>query len=210
VLDLKVQQGLEKPETVTAGNFGFAQAGEPIDLLGVGDGELGMFAVVEIFNDGNSSAYVDLVRPPDVYIKEITYLGSRPDRLEHFYDSGVIFLQRDTRVQVKLVWRQSATAWSEEPDFPNELPTRSVTVRSNDTLGSVMDSCPVTLGGYRLMRTPSKPGGWNVAPRDLRHHIENGVLNAVEHIGPCVRSYPKEKTDNSRWTKLRRLKRSKE
>jgi hypothetical protein len=204
VLDVKVQQGLEKYETVTAGNFGFADAGEPIDVMGIGEGKLGLFAVVEIFNDGNSSAYVDLVRPPDVYIKEITYLGSKPGRLEHFYDSGVIFLQRDTRVSVKLVWRQSATAWSEEPNFPNELPTRNVTIRSSDTLGSMMDRCTVTLGGFGLMRTPSNPGGWNVAPRNLFTLIPQGGPNAVERIGPCDRSYPKEQTVNSRWTKLRR------
>lgn len=78
VLDLKIQQGLEKYETITAGNFGFAQAGEPIDVVGIGEGKLGLFATAEIFNDGNSSSYLDLVLPPDVHIKENTYLGSRP------------------------------------------------------------------------------------------------------------------------------------
>ena len=205
VLDVKVQQGLEKPETVTAGNFGYAQASEPIDVNGIGDGKLGLFADVEILNDGNSSAYVDLVRPSDIDIKALMYLGSTSGRLDHIYDSGVIFLQPETRVLVKLVWRQSATAWSEEPNFPNELPTRRVAVRLSDTLGSVMDSCTVTFGGYGLMRTPSNPGGWNVAPRDLRMVIANGVLNTVEQIGPSVRSYPKERAERTRLANLLRI-----
>lgn len=205
VLNLSVQGGLEKPETVTAGNFGFAQPGEPIDVMGIGEGKLGMFVIVEIFNDGDSSAYVDFSLPPDVSIKDRGYLGPSSGRHEHFYDDGVIFLQRDARVAVKLVWRQSATAWSEEPNFPNELPTRNVTVRLSDTFESVYDSCTITFGGYGLMPTPSKPGGWNVAPRDLSTQIANGVLNTVESIGPCVRSYPKEQSEGS-WWQFRRAK----
>ncbi len=208
VLDVKVQEGLEKPETVTAGNFGFAQQGEPVDVAGIGEGLLGKYVIVEIFNDGNSSAYVTLVNPDDVFIKETTYLGPSSGRLEHSYDDGAIFLQRAARINVKLVWRQSANAWSNEPNFPDAIPTRDATVELSDTLGSVIDSCTVTFGGYGLMQTPSNPGGWNVAPRDLRMQIANGVLNVVERIGPCVRSYPKERTTNSNWTFARWMRRT--
>lgn len=210
VLDLEVQQGLEKPETITEGNFGFANAGEPIDVAGIGEGKLGMIAVLEIFNDGNASAYVNLIRPADVDIKGVAYLGSEPGRLEHFYDSELIFLQRNTRVRVNLVWRQPAISWSEEPDFPNRLPTRIVSVQMCDTLGSVLDTCTVTFGGYGLMPTPSNPGGWNVAPRDLRMVISNGVLNTFQHIGACARSYPKELAGNSWWRQIGGPKRSQE
>ena len=106
---------------------------------------------------------------------------------------------------MKLVWRQSATAWSLEPDFPNCLPTRRVEVQLRDTTGSVLDSCEVTFGGYALMPTPSKPGGWNVATRSLFQAIPQGGSNTYEDIGSVVRSYPKERTGGSSWSKLQKV-----
>jgi len=41
VVNLKVQEDVEKPETVTAGNFSVAKPGEPIDVDELGEGKLG-------------------------------------------------------------------------------------------------------------------------------------------------------------------------
>ncbi len=59
---------------------------------------------------------------------------------------------------MKLVWRQSVTAWSQDPDFPNRLPTRHVEVQLRGGTGSVLDKCEVTFGGYALMPTPIETG----------------------------------------------------
>jgi len=204
VLDLKVQQGVEKPETVTAGNFGFAKAGEPIDVAGLGEGKLGMFIEVEIANHGTSSGYVELTLPPDVFVNTITLHDMQPGSHNRYYSNHVILLQPLGRVTVKLVWRQSATAWSQEPDFPDHLPTRDVVVRIKDTLGSVVDAGTISFGGYALMRTPSNPGGWNVAPRSLFQLIPQGGSNTLEEIGKIERVYPKERAGRSQIRELHR------
>jgi hypothetical protein len=193
VLDLKVQQGVEKPETVTAGNFGFANAGAPIDVEDLGDEKLGVFVDVEIANHGTSSGYVDLALPPDVFVKTITLHDTTPYSHNRFYSNHVVLLQPLGKVTVKLVWRQSATAWSQEPDFPNRLPTRHVEIRIKDTLGSVIDTGTISFGGYALMRTPSKPGTWCAAPRSLFQLIPQGGSNTLEEIGQIDRTYPKER-----------------
>ena len=194
VLDMQVDQGVEKPETVTAGNFGFANAGEPIDMTGIGDGYLGMFVQVQIANHGTSSGFVEVVLPADVFVKTITLIDMTRDSHNRHYTNNVILLQPLTSVTVKLVWRQSAKAWSAEPDFPNRLPTRDVTVQMRDTLRSVVDTCTISFGGYALMKTPSKPGGWSVAPRNLFTVIPQGGSNTLERIGKIERTYPKEKS----------------
>jgi hypothetical protein len=205
VVDLKVQEGVEKPETVTAGNFGFAKSGEPIDVAGLGDGKLGLFIVLDILNEGNSTAHLALDCPHDIFVRESTYLFSSPGRIELRYANDVILLQPQARVSVKLVWRQSATVWSLEPDFPNRLPTRRVEVQLRDATGSVLDKCEVAFGGYALMPTPSKPGGWNVAPRNLFTVIPQGGSNTYENIGSVVRNYPKERTSAPPWSKLQKV-----
>ena len=194
ILDLEVEQGLEKPETITAGNYGFANAGAPIDVAGIGAGELGMFVQVQIANHGTSSGFVELFLPPDVFVKEITHIDMKQGSHNRDYINNVILLQPLTSATVKLVWRQSATAWSMEPDFPNRLPTRDVAMQMRDTLRSVADTCTISFGGYALMKTPSKPGGWNVAPRNLFTVIPEGGSNTHQEIGKIERTYPKERS----------------
>ncbi len=77
-MDLRVQEGVEKPETVTPRNFGFAKPGELIDIAGLGDGELGMFVVVDTLNEGDSTALLVLDCPHDVFVRESRYLFSSP------------------------------------------------------------------------------------------------------------------------------------
>lgn len=195
VVDLLVLEGIETPETVTAGNFGFAKAGEPVDLTSLGSGRLGLLVDIEVLNDGNSTALVSLDLPPDVFLKDVSDIEATTIQRTDSHRScrnGVILLQARSRVSVKLVWRQSANVWSQEPGFPNRLPTRQVNVNLRDGTGSISDSCAIDFGGFALMPTPSKPGGWNVAPRDLRHVIAGGGSNSHANIGMVVRRYPKE------------------
>jgi len=131
--------------------------------------------------------------PPDVFVKTITLQEVTPYSHNRFYSNHVVLLQPLGKVTVKLVWRQSATAWSQEPDFPNRLPTRDVAIRIKDTLGSVIDTGSISFGGYALMRTPSNRGGWNVAPRSLFQLIPQGGSNTHEEIGQIGRTYPKER-----------------
>jgi hypothetical protein len=197
VAKLKVQGEVEKPETVTAGNFGVAKGGEPIDVAGLGDGALGLLIDAVVINEGNSTALLVFNCPHDVFIKGWDYYFTTPEQIGRVAANGAFLLQPQASITARLVWRQSTTAWIQEPDFPNHLPTRSVEVQLGDTMGSVLDSCVVTFGGYALMSTPSKPGGWNVAPRDLHTHIPQGGSNTYEDIGSVVRSYPKEQAGGS-------------
>jgi hypothetical protein len=198
VLDLKIQQGVETPETVTAGNFGFVNAGSPIAVAEFGDGNLGKYIEVEIANHGASSGYVELEFPADVAVKSVTLLNSTPGNHDRSYSNHVVLLQPLGRVTVKLVWRQSATTWSQEPDFPLRIPQREVIVKMRDTLRSMEDSCTITFGSYALMPTPSNPGGWNVAPLSLFQVISQGGSNSLENIGQIGRTYPKEHAETLR------------
>ena len=144
-----------------------------------------------------------MVLPPDVFVKTITLLDMKLDSQNRQYTNNVVLLQPFTRVTVQLVWRQSATAWSAEPNFPNRLPTRDVAVQMRDTLRSVVDTCTISFGGYALMKTPSKPGGWNVAPRSLFQIIPQGGSNTHQQIGKIDRTYPKEKAGRSPMYRLR-------